>query len=100
MTEHKVADIPIKPSTNIIDAWETYCECGWGANCDSPEAAVIGLAWHLLPTLTTEEDTAKYCLCSEPDYCLRGDTPEYRGRAIAYRKAHGARLPITESETR
>ena len=50
MNEHRVADIPIKPSITIADAWETCCRCGWGATCDSPEAAAIGLAWHLLPT--------------------------------------------------
>jgi hypothetical protein len=36
----------------------------------------------------------KFCLCSDPDYCLRGSSPEYRERAIAYRKAHGAPLPL------
>jgi len=43
----RVADIPIRPCTTILDAWDASCACGWGAICDSPEAAAIGLAWHL-----------------------------------------------------
>lgn len=35
----------------------------------------------------------RYCLCSDPDYCLRHADPEYRKEAIAFRRAHGAPLP-------
>jgi hypothetical protein len=44
---HAVSDIPIKPHETIPDAWNTWCKCGWGATCDSPEAAAMGLGWHL-----------------------------------------------------
>lgn len=38
-------------------------------------------------------DHSRYCLCSEPDYCLRFCPPEYRRAAIEYRRVHGAPLP-------
>jgi hypothetical protein len=44
---HGIADVPVNPHPTIPDAWGVWCKCGWGATCDSPEAAVIGLAWHL-----------------------------------------------------
>lgn len=45
--EHRLPDIPVKPDMLIEGAWEVWCHCGWGATCDSPEAAVIGAAHHL-----------------------------------------------------
>lgn len=47
MSEHRLPDIPIKPSPWLPGAWDISCGCGWGAVSDSPEAAVIGLAEHL-----------------------------------------------------
>lgn len=46
---HLLPDIPIKPHPTIDLAWIVSCRCGWGATCDSPEAAAIGAAAHLEP---------------------------------------------------
>lgn len=35
----------------------------------------------------------RFCLCDEPDYCLRYSTPGYRAEAIEYRRQHGAAIP-------
>jgi hypothetical protein len=35
----------------------------------------------------------KFCLCSDPDYCLRGMSDATKEAAIIYRREHGAPLP-------
>lgn len=52
----RIPDIPIRPHPNITDAWDVWCRCGWGAVCDSPEAAAIGIAWHLQGGSTASAD--------------------------------------------
>lgn len=38
--------------------------------------------------------TESFCLCSDPEFCLRSHTSARRVRAIAYRREHGAPLPM------
>jgi hypothetical protein len=40
-----------------------------------------------------ESSAPHYCCCNDPDFCLRGISPEHRGAAIAFRRAHGAPVP-------
>jgi hypothetical protein len=53
--DHRLADIPIKPSPDVPGAWTMFCECGYGGIADSPEAAAVALGRHLDPKPTGVE---------------------------------------------
>ena len=100
--EHRVPNTPVNcvlPLNVGSVRWRTSCSCGWGALCDSPEAAVIGLATHLRKTLTmtdgegpvvNQEYEGKVDDPADCDICM-GRGYDYLGRPC---RIHGVADPL------
>lgn len=89
----------------LIEALTPWKCCGspsiCGATCQDDElSATLARAYELMTHNAQALATAgRYCLCSDPDYCLRYMTPDARVKAIAYRREHGAAVPADAAQT-